>query len=223
MSTDAILSAINSSNADFLALALGAKKGQEWLLRNHDRVQIPVRVHLGATINFQAGTLLRAPKVMQKSGLEWLWRIMQEPKLWKGRYRDDGIALLRLVLTRVIPLRALDRWHRMRSPRQDLVVASSENREGIVLGLHGSAIADNLEVALPYFRRAIAARMPITIDLTDTSRVDARFFGLLLMLDKVLKRQYLNLAFTGASSRIEQVFRRSGFSFLLHPKTEGRA
>jgi N-acetylglucosaminyldiphosphoundecaprenol N-acetyl-beta-D-mannosaminyltransferase len=223
MSTDAILSAINSSNADFLALALGAKKGQEWLLRNHDRVQIPVRVHLGATINFQAGTLTRAPKFMQKSGLEWLWRIMQEPKLWKGRYRDDGFSLLRLLLTRVIPLRALERWHRMRSPRQDLVVTSSENREGIVLGLYGSAIADNLEIALPYFRRAIAARMPITIDLTDTRRVDARFFGLLLMLDKVLKRQRLNLAFTGASSRIEQVFRLSGFSFLLHPKTEGRA
>ena len=148
---------------------------------------------------------------------------MQEPKLWKSRYRDDGIALLRLLLTRVIPLRALGRWHRMGSPRQDLVVASSENDKGIVLGLYGSAIADNLPVALPYFRRAVAAGMPITIDLSDTRRIDARFFGLLLMLDKVLKRQRLNLTFTGASSRIEQVFRLSGFSFLLHSKTEGRA
>src|SRR5689334_8020186 len=60
MSTDAILQAVNSSNADFLAVALGAEKGQAWLLKNHERLQIPVRVHLGATINFQAGILKRS-------------------------------------------------------------------------------------------------------------------------------------------------------------------
>ena len=223
MSTDTILRTINSSNADFLVIALGAKKGQEWLLRNHDRVQIPVRAHLGATINFQAGTLTRAPGLMQKSGLEWLWRIMQEPKLWKGRYRHDGIALLRLLLTRVIPLRALERWHRMGSRGQDLTVNSSENHKGVVLSLNGSATTDNLKVALPYFRRAAAAGTPVTIDLTDTRRIDARFFGLLLMLEKMLKRQHLNLTLSGVSPRIERVFRLSGFSFLLHSKTEGCA
>ena len=223
MSADAILRTINSSNADFLALALGAKKGQEWLLRNHDRVQIPVRVHLGATINFQAGTLLRAPKFLQKAGLEWLWRIMQEPKLWKSRYRDDGIGLLRLLLTRVIPLRAFERWHRMGAQARDLIVASSENHQRIVLKLNGSATADNLKVALPYFRRAATAGTPVTIDLKDTRLIDARFFGLLLMLEKTLKRERVDLTFTGASSRLEKIFRLSGFSFLLHSKTEGCA
>ena len=62
MSTPAIIDAINASDADFLAVALGAKKGQAWLQKNHARLQIPVRVHLGATINFQAGTLKRAPQ-----------------------------------------------------------------------------------------------------------------------------------------------------------------
>lgn len=224
MSTDTIVDTINSSNADFLALALGAKKGQEWLLRNHDRVQIPVRVHLGATINFQAGTVMRAPQFMQKSGLEWLWRIMQEPNLWKSRYRDDGIALLRLLVTRVIPLRVVQRWNRMGSRRQDLIVNSSENhKKGIVLSLTGSATTDNLKVALPYFRRAAAAGTPVTIDLTDTHLIDARFFGLLLMLKKMLKRQHLDLTLRGASPQIERVFRLSGFSFLLRSKTEGHA
>jgi N-acetylglucosaminyldiphosphoundecaprenol N-acetyl-beta-D-mannosaminyltransferase len=223
MSTETHLNEINSSKADFLALALGAKKGQEWLLRNHDRVQIPVRVHLGATINFQAGTLTRAPKFMQKSGLEWLWRILQEPKLWRDRYRNDGFALLRLLVTRVIPLRALERWNRESSRNQGLAVASSENNNGIVLGLNGSAIAANLEVALSYFRRAVAAQMPVIIDLTDTRRIDARFFGLLLMVDKILKRQHLALTFAGASSQIERAFRLNGFSYLLRSKTEPRA
>jgi UDP-N-acetyl-D-mannosaminuronic acid transferase (WecB/TagA/CpsF family) len=47
MSTDAIIEFINSSNANLLAVALGEKNGQTWLLQNHDRLCIPVRVHLG--------------------------------------------------------------------------------------------------------------------------------------------------------------------------------
>ena len=57
LSSSEIITMINSSKADFLLVALGAKNGQAWLARNHHRLQIPVRSHLGATINFQAGTL----------------------------------------------------------------------------------------------------------------------------------------------------------------------
>ena len=69
MSDAAIIDRVNASNADFLVTALGAKKGQAWLLQNHDRIQIPVRAHFGATINFQAGTIKRAPARMQRVGV----------------------------------------------------------------------------------------------------------------------------------------------------------
>src|SRR5262245_58292518 len=55
MSKAHIIEAVNSSGADFLVLSLGAKKGLLWLQRNQDRLTIPVRSHLGAAINFQAG------------------------------------------------------------------------------------------------------------------------------------------------------------------------
>src|SRR4029077_6158770 len=97
MSGDRTIAAVNASNADFLVVALGAKKGQAWLLRNHDRLRIPIRAHLGAAINFQADRLRRAPKLMQKWGLESLWRLKTEPQLWR-RYWFDGIALLQLLL-----------------------------------------------------------------------------------------------------------------------------
>ena len=54
-----MISEINASDADFLVVALGAKKGQSWLRRNHGRLTIPVRAHLGATMNFYAGTVTR--------------------------------------------------------------------------------------------------------------------------------------------------------------------
>src|SRR5262249_51052243 len=69
MSRADIIHNVNSSNADFLAVSLGAKKGQLWLLRNHHRLLIPVRAHLGAAVNFEAGTLRRAPLFMQQFGL----------------------------------------------------------------------------------------------------------------------------------------------------------
>ena len=53
--------------------------------------------------NFVAGTVERAPLVWQRLGLEWLWRIKEEPALFR-RYWSDGLALLRLLATRILPL-----------------------------------------------------------------------------------------------------------------------
>ena len=107
MSQDHVMDTVNSSGADFLVLSLGAKKGQLWLQRNHHRLTIPIRAHLGAAVNFQAGLIKRAPPIVRAWGFEWLWRIKEERYLWK-RYRDDGVVLLRLLLTRVLPLAVIN-------------------------------------------------------------------------------------------------------------------
>jgi N-acetylglucosaminyldiphosphoundecaprenol N-acetyl-beta-D-mannosaminyltransferase len=93
MSTTALIDSINGSGADFLVVALGAKKGHEWIAHNLERLRVPVISHLGASINFLAGTISRAPKWVQAAGLEWMWRIGQEPALFR-RYRDDGIHFI---------------------------------------------------------------------------------------------------------------------------------
>jgi N-acetylglucosaminyldiphosphoundecaprenol N-acetyl-beta-D-mannosaminyltransferase len=224
MSTDAIFDAINSSNANFLAIALGAKKAQAWLLRNHDRLRIPVRVHLGATINFQAGTLKRAPAGIRKWGLEWLWRIKEEPQLWR-RYWDDGMVLLQLILTQVLPLVILARWHRMREglKGQALLIKRAEDHKTVILSINGVATAQNLGDAVSCFQDAAAAAKHIVINFTNTRLIDARFLGLLLMLSKQLKKQQLQLSFTGVSPRITRIFRLNGFGFLLSTNAESVA
>src|SRR5262249_60148195 len=89
---DDVMDGVNASGGVFLLVALGSRKGQIWLLRNHDRLQIPVRAHLGATLHFAAGTIRRAPAIVAKLGLEWLWRIKEEPHLWRRYWRDGGAA-----------------------------------------------------------------------------------------------------------------------------------
>ncbi|KKM23840.1 hypothetical protein LCGC14_1611150, partial [marine sediment metagenome] len=91
MSQSHIIDKINQSKPDFLLVALGAKKGQAWIMANQEKLNAPVISHLGAVINFVAGHVERAPKKWQKFGLEWLWRVKQEPKLWR-RYASDGVS-----------------------------------------------------------------------------------------------------------------------------------
>lgn len=224
MSADAILDIINASDSDFLAAALGAKKGQAWLMRNHDRLRVPIRVHLGAAINFQAGMLKRAPARLQKWGLEWLWRIKEEPQLWR-RYWGDGYALLGLVLAHIIPLVILAQWHKLTLGRegQQLRIERNYDHKSVILSINGAAIAQNVENAVPVFRDAAAAEKHIVINFAATRLIDARFLGLLLMLNKQLTRRGLQLSFMAVSPRIARIFRLNGFGFLLRTKPESVA
>jgi N-acetylglucosaminyldiphosphoundecaprenol N-acetyl-beta-D-mannosaminyltransferase len=215
MSRTEIIDQINASGANFLVASLGALKGHHWLLRNHNRLRVPIRTHFGAVLNFEAGTVKRVPPRMAKLGLEWLWRIKEEPRLWQ-RYWHDGQVLLRLLLIRVLPLALAGRWQRSRFVRtgQELHIDRAEDGTTVTLHLAGDAIAPYVATALSEFRAALNSQKQLLIDLSATRRIDCRFFGLLLMLRKQLGSGR-RLDFTGISSRMARSFRRNGVAFLL--------
>jgi N-acetylglucosaminyldiphosphoundecaprenol N-acetyl-beta-D-mannosaminyltransferase len=215
MSQDHIIERVNSSGADFLSVSLGAKKGQQWLYRNHTRLTIPVRAHLGAAINFQAGIIQRAPQKVRALGLEWLWRIKEEPYLWR-RYVKDGIVLLRLLFTRVLPLAVATHWYRRR-PRhpEDLLIKTKKIEQSLMISLTGIAVERNIQAAITCFREALRSKQDIIIDLSSTRVIDARFFGLMLMLRKQLRNQGTKLLFVGLSPSIKGLFRLNELGFLL--------
>jgi len=217
MSRDHIIDEVNASEADFLAVALGAKKGQLWLYRNHQRLTIPVRAHLGAAINFQAGTIRRAPTRLRAWGLEWLWRIKEEPHLWR-RYWHDGWVLLRLAFTRVLPLAIAYRWHRLKSRRrpQDLQIKTAKNQDSATICLCGDASERHIEKAIACFRETLTAETEgLVFDLSHTRVIDGRFFGLLLMLRKHLNGRGARLTFVGVTPSIRRMFRLNELDFLL--------
>lgn len=214
MSQDHVMDTLNSSGADFLVLSLGAKKGQLWLQRNHHRLTIPIRAHLGAAVNFQAGLINRAPPIVRAWGFEWLWRIKEERYLWE-RYRDDGFVLLRLLLTRVLPLAAISRWQQFSSRDRDLTIQKSEDRQSVTISLSGAASQRHIWKATNCFQDALASRLDVNLDLTNIRQIDARFLGLLLMLRKELKSRGASLTIYGASRSIERIFRLHEIGFLL--------
>jgi N-acetylglucosaminyldiphosphoundecaprenol N-acetyl-beta-D-mannosaminyltransferase len=104
MSGPDTIARINAAAPDFVVVALGASKGQAWIQANRDRLDATVLCHLGAVVNFVAGSVARAPRWVARSGFEWLWRIAQEPALLR-RYLGDAFALLRLVTRELLQAR----------------------------------------------------------------------------------------------------------------------
>jgi N-acetylglucosaminyldiphosphoundecaprenol N-acetyl-beta-D-mannosaminyltransferase len=217
MSADAIVHRINASGADFLTVFLSAQKAQGWLLQNYDRLDVPVRAQLGATINLQVGRVRRAPRWLQRMGFEWLWRVKEEPFLWR-RYFEDGCRLLGMVLTHVLPLSANYAFRALTGmdERQELFIERCEEAETVRLKLSGAATALYIDSAIGCFRHAIAAKKAVVVDISQVTAIDPRFFGLLLMLRKQLLNQRNLPSFVATTPRAKRLFRMNGFGFLLN-------
>ncbi|AFY56287.1 exopolysaccharide biosynthesis protein, WecB/TagA/CpsF family [Rivularia sp. PCC 7116] len=93
-----IIDLINSSDATVLAIGVGAPKQEMWVAKHRKSLhKVKIFLAIGATINFEAGNIKRSPKWMSEVGLEWLYRLLSEPKrLWK-RYLMDSIPFIYLV------------------------------------------------------------------------------------------------------------------------------
>lgn len=94
-----IVEKINQSEATVLVVGLGAPKQEKWIHKYKSKLpKIKIFLALGATIDFEAGKLKRAPKWMSHFGLEWFYRILCEPKrLWK-RYLVEDLPFFWLIV-----------------------------------------------------------------------------------------------------------------------------
>lgn len=89
-----ILQTIDAARPDFLFVALGAPQQDMWIRANRERLDVPVCMGVGCVLDLLAGVVSRAPGWMQHSGLEWLFRLLQEPsRLWR-RYIVDDVPVL---------------------------------------------------------------------------------------------------------------------------------
>lgn len=85
-----IIEMITFSKPDILAVALGSPKGEKFIYQNLNKLNVPLSMSIGATIDFIAGNVKRCPKWMSNVGLEWVYRICSDPKrMWK-RYWNDA-------------------------------------------------------------------------------------------------------------------------------------
>lgn len=215
MSSAAVHEAIDRADADFLIVALPARKGQMWILANLARISPPLVANLGAVVNFVAGTVIRAPVRWQRLGLEWVWRVREEPQLWR-RYFNDGRALVGLLFKQVLLEMIVTRLSRpstaaIRAAHATPVLAGETCR--LVLG--GAWTSDNLQRLRDAVRAAVAMRKDVTIDLREVAYLDRACIGLLMLMQGHQAKCGLRWAVSAPSSVVLRQLRRSGADHLL--------
>ena len=88
---------ITRKHPDILIACLGCPKQEKWIYENYQKYDARVSVCAGATVDFLAGNVKRAPSWMSKHGLEWFYRFMQEPKRMFRRYFIDDIRIVKVL------------------------------------------------------------------------------------------------------------------------------
>lgn len=215
MSNPKNLAAINASGADFLVLALGARKGQAWILRNLVHLQTPVVSHLGAVVNFVAGSVARAPRLVGKLGLEWLWRIKEEPGLWR-RYWQDGLGFLHYLFWHGLPATFLS--HKTFPITASLEFIGDQDRE-LNLRLSGPWMENNLQPLRNALTDLNSRPRSVTLDISHVSHLDSAVLGVLALLRGHQLKSNQSLAIGGASPALRKKMGHFCATYLLDPLT----
>ncbi len=110
MDHEEIVRRVRAARPDVLLVSFGCPKQEKWIAMHHRGLGVPVVIGVGATIDFLAGRVRRAPVWMRQSGTEWIFRLLQEPRRLFRRYADD--------LLRFLPALAKQAWrlHRRTDP-----------------------------------------------------------------------------------------------------------
>jgi N-acetylglucosaminyldiphosphoundecaprenol N-acetyl-beta-D-mannosaminyltransferase len=220
LSAPETIARINTSGADFVVVALGAQKGQAWIERNRRDLIAPVVSHLGAVVNFVAGTLMRAPRWMQSSGLEWLWRIKEEPQLWR-RYWQDARVLFPMLLTHVLPSvvdRTLAALSQLNKPAKLVIDAAADDSSPTRVALSGGWRPSDTPLLCAVLEELVREPNDIEINLSGLERVDGALIALMMLLRGHQCEVGRRLSIPMPPLHLQRIFRHHCAEFLLRPK-----
>jgi N-acetylglucosaminyldiphosphoundecaprenol N-acetyl-beta-D-mannosaminyltransferase len=95
---DELVQTVRAARPDLLFVAFGQPKGELWVAEYYRELGVPVTMQVGATLDFLAGRAPRAPRWLQRVGLEWAYRLLREPRRLTGRYVRNGLFVARKVI-----------------------------------------------------------------------------------------------------------------------------
>jgi N-acetylglucosaminyldiphosphoundecaprenol N-acetyl-beta-D-mannosaminyltransferase len=180
----AIAERVRAAQPDILLVAFGNPKQEKWISMHSRTLHVPVMIGVGGTFDFIAGITQRAPVWMQRSGLEWLFRLIQEPKrLWK-RYVVDMIGFGGFFVRQWWALRGRGR-HGRRAPSTALPTAQALIVAGAaILPLRGRLDRVNQAEFVRQAEEALQLTPYIILDMTRAEFLDSTALGTLVSLTK---------------------------------------
>jgi N-acetylglucosaminyldiphosphoundecaprenol N-acetyl-beta-D-mannosaminyltransferase len=200
MNHEEILEQIHTSSPDLLLVAFGAPKQEKWINMHFRTWKVPLAIGIGGTLDFLAGTQIRAPKVFQKIGMEWFWRMMTNPRRLFGRYADDLLFLISS-LTRMLSIRLF-------SSTKTIAPALHE-ADRTVIKSFGAVIFDRSIFAGKSEEDQSMTRAAestfIVVDCTGVSWMSSTELGVLLSASTHARRHGHRLWLYGVSPRLEKL------------------
>ncbi len=208
-----MLEAIAEARPDILLVAFGNPKQEKWISMHRHRLQVPVAIGVGGTFDFLAGTVARAPRWMQRSGLEWLYRTLQEPKRLVGRYTGNAYGLIRHLPQQVAAYAFQSRQTRL----PQLAVDAAD--EVSILHVTGDFTGPIMECFAEETLRAFAGGNHVVLDLSQSSYVGPDALGMLIRVMGRARAMRRELWLTGLRPLVERVIRAGRFGSSLHIAT----
>jgi N-acetylglucosaminyldiphosphoundecaprenol N-acetyl-beta-D-mannosaminyltransferase len=191
---------IRCASPDILLVAFGNPKQEKWIDMYGRSLGVPVLIGVGGSLDFIAGHTRRAPEWMQQVGLEWLFRLLQEPRRLFRRYIID------LVIFGSYFLRQWFIMHSTLDSNRQPPAAGLEIVQGkAVLNLQGYLSVHSLERIQPVARQALEASPCIVANLAKVKFLDSSAIGALLELGNQARFAGGGLSLAAVPARIHQI------------------
>jgi N-acetylglucosaminyldiphosphoundecaprenol N-acetyl-beta-D-mannosaminyltransferase len=195
-----LLQTITTAHPDILLVAFGNPKQEKWINMYAPRLSIPIMIGVGGTLDFIAGVTRRAPEWMQRAGLEWLFRFIQEPRrLWK-RYIVD--------LTGFFVFFFRQWWAMRRMPDASPLLPASDAimvDHTAILQVEGRLDRSNTAEFNQKAQQALALTPRIVIDLSKAVFLDSSAIGTLVNLAKQARDAGGDVTLASAPPQITKV------------------
>jgi N-acetylglucosaminyldiphosphoundecaprenol N-acetyl-beta-D-mannosaminyltransferase len=207
-----IIERVNDARPDVLLIAFGNPKQEVWFNRNRSRLRVPVSIGVGGTFEFIAGSVRRAPVWMQRTGLEWLFRISQDPgRLWK-RYLVGFLKFGLMVWPAVLYYRYKRLRYRlfhmkdMRPPEPTDQGAALNAGSFKVVTLPARLDLVTLERVSEAVDSALARSSNVILDCSQLSMIDSTGLGFLIRTLRRAEREDSEFFLVGITPKVRRFF-----------------
>jgi N-acetylglucosaminyldiphosphoundecaprenol N-acetyl-beta-D-mannosaminyltransferase len=181
MDHDEIRRQIVEAKPDILLVAFGCPKQEKWISMNYRELGVPVCVGVGATVDFLAGAVRRAPAWMRTAGLEWTWRLAQEPRRLFGRYAKDLVVFGRGLVSQLWNTRT-----RRKSVSLEPMATLPLDSEATVLVMPPRLDAAAVRESREHWEAKVAGGVMV-VDLGETKFIDSTGVGFLMRLRRLAR------------------------------------
>jgi N-acetylglucosaminyldiphosphoundecaprenol N-acetyl-beta-D-mannosaminyltransferase len=194
-----ILRQVHDAKPDILLVAFGNPKQEKWIWMHRKKLGVPVAMGIGSSLEILVGDVWRAPRWMERSGIEWLARLLAEPARLGMRYIRDFAGLARR-----LPGALLAAWSQ-RPYRGPCAVTTARDNSVMHIYVHGKLTHETAPPLQRAIATSIADSLMVIVHLKTVGQMDAAGLGFLMDARRQLLDAGLSLALADVSTKVRSL------------------